>query len=446
MLDVFDPATLEGNIGYILASNNNEALAKATWDSNIPVILTHASNLTGQPRVIQVAEIYHLTLGLTVYVSNGAGSFNSGTTITAIDEQYKRITVSTDVKEPLANATIYAINPTASLTLNPASIAGEIKEGYQVECTTDPVFILDIEKTDLNTGYLTSLGFTTKLKVNMPITFSGTSFGNIITDIIYYVRSVVDSKNFTISDSLDGPIYSVTTGTGLLSVSTPSSKIPADAVVTGWNPETNILSIKWDSPNTVSMTKSGQLRMGSVSRLPPGMILDSLSGEIYGSVPSQSAITINYKFTVIALRYSVDPTVPNVSSYRTFSVDIMGEIDSVIHFTTSGDLGSIDANFISNLNVNAITTIPDAVLTYKLISGKIPPGISLVNDGTLQGKVNQFSDGIIYKAIWKSNRSYTLNNVVTHLGKKYKCTTIHTSSNNFNSAYWITYVCFVVTA
>jgi hypothetical protein len=205
---------------------------------------------------------------------------------------------------------------------------------------------------------------------------------------------------------------------------------------------------------------------GTPSILPPGMALDSLSGEIYGDVPYQPAVTKTYKFTVRAIRYDPQSTTYSVnrvleekiinkqttikltsvnnirvgsfvtsgtgnpavprgmyvtaintltrtvtvdkpfigeipagnsllfsfleSSSRTFTLDIMGEVDSVISFITPGDLGEIPANFISNLSVEAQTTVPNAVLHYKLAGGSLPPGLRLVNDGTIQGSANQF--------------------------------------------------------
>ena len=160
----------------------------------------------------------------------------------------------------------------------------------------------------------------------------------------------------------------------------------------------------------------------SPSILPPGMVLDQLTGNVYGSVPYQPAITRTYKFTINALRYSVDPTIPNVPSLRTFTVDIMGNIDSVINFTTSGDLGIIDANFISNLSVNAVTTIPNAVLTYTLKSGKLPPGLKLVNDGTLQGKVNQFNTDGNQGLITFDNNTLILDGYTTTVDRSYTFT------------------------
>jgi hypothetical protein len=216
-------------------------------------------------------------------------------------------------------------------------------------------------------------------------------------------------------------------------------------------------------PATLQGTIGYVLEGGS---LPPGMMLDQITGEIYGEVPYQPAITITYTFTVKAIRYdpnspdfavrrntiqdaalrqtyvkissvsnirvgslvtsidsnviapgtlvtAIDPSTKIItlnkglgsaiasgyelvftyvtSTSKTFTIDIIGEIESTIHFTTPADLGSIDANFVSHLSIEAVTNVPDAYLIYTLVGGKIPPGLTLVNDGTLQGKVNQFS-------------------------------------------------------
>jgi len=167
--------------------------------------------------------------------------------------------------------------------------------------------------------------------------------------------------------------------------------IPKDARVLTWVPATGKLTIHWSVAITVSIGINQIVRIGTQSILPPNMVLDQLSGEVYGSVPYQPAITKTYKFTVNAFRYNYDPTIPNEFSLRTFTVDVIGEIDSVIRFTTTGDLGFINANFISNLSVNAVTNVKGAVLSYSLKSGKLPPGLKLINDGTIQGKVNQYS-------------------------------------------------------
>ena len=197
---------------------------------------------------------------------------------------------------------------------------------------------------------------------------------------------------------------------------------PMGTHVLDWNPSTKQLIVGGFSTSNIPVSNGQTLTIGTQSQLPPGMVLDELSGNIYGSVPYQPAITKTYRFTINALRYSVDPSVPNVPSYRTFTVDIMGNVDSVIHFTTDGNLGTIDANFISDLSVKAVTTVPNAVLVYNLVSGRIPPGLVLVNDGTIQGKVNQFGSSGKPGLITFDNNTTILDAFTTTLDRSYTFT------------------------
>ena len=75
---------------------------------------------------------------------------------------------------------------------------------------------------------------------------------------------------------------------------------------------------------------------------------------------------------------------------KTFDIRIIGEIDSTIEFITPSDLGSIDANYVSTLNIQATTTVPDTNLTYILKSGKLPNGLRLNYTGELIGRARQF--------------------------------------------------------
>lgn len=75
---------------------------------------------------------------------------------------------------------------------------------------------------------------------------------------------------------------------------------------------------------------------------------------------------------------------------KTFTVSILGDVESTITWKTPADLGTLKANRISTLKVEAETTIPDAVLKYNLVSGSLPPGLALKNDGNIIGEVPIF--------------------------------------------------------
>lgn len=175
---------------------------------------------------------------------------------------------------------------------------------------------------------------------------------------------------FRLSDTLitaTGQIYAVT------SVTTISSGVYR----LGVSP-----SLQSDIPNDT------QLLLGTESKIPPGMTFDATTGEVFGSVPYQPAITVNYRFTVNATRYFTNNESANAR--RIFNVDILGEVDSTIKFITGNDLGTINANIISTLAVKATTTVPNAIVIYQLISGSLPPGLTLSLSGEILGKVNQF--------------------------------------------------------
>jgi hypothetical protein len=127
------------------------------------------------------------------------------------------------------------------------------------------------------------------------------------------------------------------------------------------------------------------------------MQFDPTSAEVFGYIPYQSATTETYKFTVSAIRYG-DRSEYAVST-RTFTVNIIGEVESIITWVTDSDLGSIDANIPSILNVRANTSLIDSIVTYRLISGELPPGLSFTNDGEIIGKPIQYpsisTNGII---------------------------------------------------
>jgi hypothetical protein len=123
--------------------------------------------------------------------------------------------------------------------------------------------------------------------------------------------------------------------------------------------------------------------------LPPGMEFDISTSEIFGNVPYQPAVTKRYSFTVAATRFTPQISETTVTN-RTFYIDVQGEVDSVITWETDANLGIIPANFISNLHITANTTIENALLVYTVESGRLPPGLTLMPDGEIVGKVNQY--------------------------------------------------------
>ena len=129
--------------------------------------------------------------------------------------------------------------------------------------------------------------------------------------------------------------------------------------------------------------------IGSLSQLPPGMAFDENNSEVFGLVPYQPAITKTYKFTVTAAKISDSGEF--AKSPKVFTVDLLGEVDSILSWDSPSDLGTINANFVSTLSVKANSNIANNTILYTITSGRLPPGLSLDLDGEIIGKVNQYA-------------------------------------------------------
>jgi len=178
---------------------------------------------------------------------------------------------------------------------------------------------------------------------------------------------------------------------------------------------------------------------GSPSILPPGLQLDTITGELAGRVPYQNAVTKTYKFTMQAIDFpaslatTIYTFVGNWNSTReyfpdeavtylgfifialeknrnvipvegvtwnqavataekTFTIDIIGEIESAISWISDSDRGSIRPNQPSTLFVEARSLYYGNKVVYELTAGTLPPGLTLLSTGIIQGKVKQFAD------------------------------------------------------
>jgi len=177
----------------------------------------------------------------------------------------------------------------------------------------------------------------------------------------------------------------------------------------------------------------------TVSEIPPGMTLDNITGEIAGSVPYQARVSRTYTFTMRAVNfpstlaytlYSLKGTWNSTQNYfrndavifddllyictvahrnrlptdtefwtvgtssasKTFTVEIIGEIESAINWITDSDLGTIKPNQASQKYLEAESLLYGGRVGYEYVSGKLPPGLEFLPTGIIQGKVKQFAD------------------------------------------------------
>ena len=119
--------------------------------------------------------------------------------------------------------------------------------------------------------------------------------------------------------------------------------------------------------------------------LPTGLTLNSSTGWIYGTLPNQLATEITYTFG-ISVRKVNDPEYK--SATKTFTIDTVGSIRSVVTWLTDTDLGTIQVGDISTFQIESSNALNNQV-QYNLDSGsdsRLPQGLKLQEDGLIVGR------------------------------------------------------------
>ena len=115
--------------------------------------------------------------------------------------------------------------------------------------------------------------------------------------------------------------------------------------------------------------------------LPPGLTGNILTGWITGT-PVLSSEGINqYGFSVSVYK-TINPAV--ATPFFNFSYNLSNGITDTISWITSSNLGSIFNGTISTKNVKAIAEVD---LQYKIVSGSLPPNLTLLSNGEITGYV-----------------------------------------------------------
>ena len=121
--------------------------------------------------------------------------------------------------------------------------------------------------------------------------------------------------------------------------------------------------------------------------LPPGLILDPVSGWLYGLIPFEGIVTNTYDFS-LRVRDALVPSA--VSAAYAFSLTVTGPVNSDVIWLTPADLGTIDNGATSTFYV-AAENVAGLALQYQLKSGSdssLPQGLQLLPSGHIAGRVS----------------------------------------------------------
>jgi len=127
-----------------------------------------------------------------------------------------------------------------------------------------------------------------------------------------------------------------------------------------------------------------------LNMLPRGLGINS-NGIVRGFIPYQPAYAKTYTFEVNATKTNTlrfQTTASNV-----FSLTVSGNVSSYIKWVSTGTLGSIFEGFVSELSVKAEQINSENSIKYELLSGSLPSGLTLQQDGSISGSPSYGSTG-----------------------------------------------------
>ncbi len=260
-----------------------------------------------------------------------------------------------------------------------------------------------------------------------------------VTDGVYTVNRIF--KIYVVTEEFlqaDNSIVQV--DTNLFQADASSARVPI------WITESNLGRFRANNYVTIFLdvydppTLTGTIvYFKTDGELPPGLELDTTTGELAGKVPYQARITKTYTFTMQAVsfpavlatasytyrgtwnnsvNYDINDSVTylneificvadnrgrlptntdfwnkgTTSASKVFTVEVIGEIETAVSWITDSDLGSIKPNQPSLLTVEAESLLYGGRVGYEFISGTLPPGLEFSPTGNIQGKVKQFAD------------------------------------------------------
>jgi len=141
-----------------------------------------------------------------VYIAKGKVGFNNGDNMWTSQIQLRQGGFYTGAAiNSVINTTAIATNSSGNLvtvgTTTGMSVGSQVTVGQ---------VITNCVATN-SSGNVITLGTTLSMAVGMPITFSGTSFGAIQTGFTYYVLSIINTTQITMSTTQSGTVFSPTT-------------------------------------------------------------------------------------------------------------------------------------------------------------------------------------------------------------------------------------------
>ena len=150
-------------------------------------------------------------------------------------------------------------------------------------------------------------------------------------------------------------------------------------------------SITYVADESHTSTTTFDTTKWTATSLPPYFNLDPISGALYTTLPYLPIYSRTYTFT---LRVIKTDTLHSNTEFvnQDFKLVVRGKIDNPISFVTSTNLGSLTVGYLSELAVVAKHAYTPMTITYSVVDGELPPGLSMAVDGSIVGRIDYGTD------------------------------------------------------
>lgn len=130
-------------------------------------------------------------------------------------------------------------------------------------------------------------------------------------------------------------------------------------------------------------------------------------------------LDIPAEYVISKIFYTTNVAGSSISSSKEFYISVIGEVDSVVKYLTD-DLEPLRSNFSSTLFVKAESSVPKAVMSYRITKGQLPPGLELKITGEIIGKTIQFGTAQNPGLTLIDTKETTFDNGITTFDREYK--------------------------
>ena len=228
---------------------------------------------------------------------------------------------------------------------------------------TFPLIVTSASLTTTSTNIITCLS-TTGFALGRIVLFSGTTFWTISSTTTYYIKSIINSTEFTVSTTQNGPTYLVTDAFGYMIVTLPASSVGQPTI------RTSSFTLKLESALGTAVAEYQLTVINQntpVSQGGPGKVPNSRSPVILNTRPTTFNILptneyYGYYFTppkessTLTTPSDISTFIGTAQSDNYFAFKIIGKDfdNSVISYSYSG----LPSGMIGNTTTGWITGTP----------------------------------------------------------------------------------------